>query len=373
MRLQNGFGLAVFGCWLGWLMGCGSSSESNPSPGATANAGSNTQPSAGSSGMNTGGNPTNNGGGGTSNTAGTGTDPMGGAAGDTAGGAAGQAGAPVGNSGSAGASGAAGNAGSAGAPAVVECDLEVEGEGADLFSSFIISYEALQREAMEMGLPNPELGLGGNLGGIEGADAICQRAAEYSTVCAANKTWHAFLSTSTVDAIDRVGTGPWYDRLGRKIADTTEDLLNERPNNIDQAIATDWPNEFGVPNHNPDNQGDVDNHEVLTGSGEDGRLYSQQGTGNYGAPNGCNDFDWTVAHATCNDWTSTEEEGCPRVGHSWYTGNGGSGRHWISVWNEGGCARGVNLVQMGGIQMDNKSVGSAGGYGGYYCFAVTGQ
>jgi len=258
-------------------------------------------------------------------------------------------------------------------PAMIECDLEVEGEGADLFSSFIISYEALQREAMEQGLPNPELGLGGNLGGIEGADAICQRAAEYSTVCAQNKIWHAFLSTSTLDAIDRVGNGPWYDRLGRKIADTTDDLLNERPLNIDDAIATDWPNEFGVPNHNPDNQGDVDNHEVLTGSGEDGRLYSQQGTGNYGSPDGCNDFEWTEAHATCNDWTSSEEEGCPRVGHSWYTGQGGSGRHWISVWNEGGCARGVNLIQMGGIQMDNKSVGSAGGYGGYYCFAVAGE
>jgi hypothetical protein len=30
-------------------------------------------------------------------------------------------------------------------------------------------------------------------------------------------------------------------------------------------------------------------------------------------------------------------------------------------------------MQIGGIQEDNKSVGSAGGYGGFYCFAVTGQ
>lgn len=277
-----------------------------------------------------------------------------------------------GSLGSAGAAGEA-SAGAAGAPAVIECDLELEGEGADLFSSFVISYEALQREASEQGLPNPELGLGGNLGGLAGADAICQRAAEYSTVCAQNKTWRAFLSTSTVDAIDRVGNGPWHDRLGRKIADTRADLLNERPNGIDPAIATDWPNEFGVLNQNPDNEGPVDNHEILTGSGEDGRLYSQEGTGNYGAPNGCNDFQWTEEHATCNDWTSAEEEGCPRVGHSWYNGEGGSGRHWISVWNEGGCARGVNLIQMGGIQMDNKTVGSAGGYGGFYCFAVTGE
>jgi hypothetical protein len=268
--------------------------------------------------------------------------------------------------------GATALAGSGGMPgSEFECDLMLEGEGADLFSSFIISYEALQREAEQMGLPNPELGLGGNLGGLSGADAICQRAAEYSTPCAQTKVWRAFLSTSTEDAIDRIGSGPWYDRLGRTIATSIEDLLNERPDNIDPAIATDWPNEFGVPNMNPDNTGDVDNHEVLTGSGQNGRLYFQEGTGDYGASNGCNDYDWTEAHATCNDWTSDLEEGCPRVGHSWYTGSGGSGRHWISVWNEGGCARGVNLIQMGGIKEDDKSVGSAGGYGGFYCFAVT--
>ncbi len=255
-----------------------------------------------------------------------------------------------------------------------ECDLAVEGEGADLFSSFVISYEALQREAEEQGLPNPELGLGGNLGGLEGADAICQRAAEYSTPCAANKTWRAFLSTTTVDAIDRIGTGPWYDRLGRTIALSLEDLVNERPSSIDPAIETDWPNEFGVPNQNPDNTGNVDNHEVLTGSGEDGRLYFQEGTGSYGDSDGCNDYEWSAERATCNDWTSAEEEGCPRVGHSWYMGTGLiSGKHWISLWNEGGCARGVQLMQVGGVMRDNKSVGSAGGYGGFYCFAVPGE
>lgn len=253
------------------------------------------------------------------------------------------------------------------------CDLEVEGEGADVFSAFTISLEALQREAEEMGLPSPELGLGGNLGGLAGADAICQRAAEYSTPCAQNKVWRAFLSTSTEDAVDRIGTGPWYDRLGRTIATSLGDLLNERPLGIDPAIETDWPNEFGIPNHNPDGTGDVDNHETLTGSGEDGRLYSQQGTGDYGDPNGCNDYEWTAAHATCNDWTSDAVEGCPRVGHTWYEGEGRSGKHWISVWNEGGCARGVYLMQSGGIQQENKHVGSAGGYGGFYCFAVTGQ
>lgn len=349
------------------LCACSASEDSsNGSSGATSSLGgtAGTAATAGAAGEANGASGTTAGGAGGTGGQAAGGASLGGEAGQSAGGTGGQGGA-------AGASGQSG--GGAGGAEQVVCDLEADGAGADLFSSFIISYQALQREATEMGLPNPELGLGGNLGGIEGADAICQRAAQYSTGCAANKTWHAFLSTSTVDAIDRIGTGPWYDRLGRKIADTLEDLQNERPNNIDATIRTDWPNEFGVPNHDPDGTGDVDNHEVLTGSGEDGRLYMQQGTGNYGSSNGCNDYEWTVAHATCNDWTSSEEEGCPRVGHSWYEGQGGSGRHWISVWNEGGCARGVNLIQMGGIQMDQKTVGSAGGYGGYYCFAVTGQ
>jgi len=28
------------------------------------------------------------------------------------------------------------------------------------------------------------------------------------------KGWRAFLSTTTEDAIDRIGEGPWYDRVG---------------------------------------------------------------------------------------------------------------------------------------------------------------
>jgi hypothetical protein len=36
---------------------------------------------------------------------------------------------------------------------------------------------------------------------------------------------------------------------------------------------------------------------------------------------------------------------------------------------DGGCAPCVSLVEMGGVK--GKCVGSAGGYGGFYCFALT--
>ncbi len=232
----------------------------------------------------------------------------------------------------------------------------------ELFSFFATSHAALQRESGNVD------GFGGDLGGISGADAICQSIAEYSSPCQSDKVWRAFLSTSTEDAIDRIGTGPWHDRLGRLLANNIDELLNDRPPNADPAIRDDFPNEDGVPNQYPNGDGEwVDNHQFLTGSGLDGRLYSV----NNGAGNGCQD-DWSIAAATCNDWTTSEPVGCPRVGHSWPREL--SGINWISVWNEGGCAPGGVLDETGfGGPDGTRRVGSAGGYGGFYCFAVTGQ
>jgi hypothetical protein len=166
-----------------------------------------------------------------------------------------------------------------------------------------------------------------------------------------------------VHAIDRVGDGPWYDRLGRTFALTRDDLLTERPTNIDPAIEDDFPNEDGVPNHKPDpTQEEVDNHDTLTGTNENGQLYG--------------------ASSTCLDWTSAEgdleTEGRPRVGHMWprYGGPGmmggdGSMANWMSSLDEAGCAPGVNLIEMGPPIPGEVTVGSGGGYGAIYCFALT--
>ena len=74
-------------------------------------------------------------------------------------------------------------------------------------------------------------GNGANLGGLAGADALCQRlAAASGATGASSKTWHAYLSTQAksggqaVNARDRIGTGPWYGPKGAKIADNVADL-----------------------------------------------------------------------------------------------------------------------------------------------------
>ncbi|MBN1611840.1 MAG: hypothetical protein JW940_34735 [Polyangiaceae bacterium] len=215
-------------------------------------------------------------------------------------------------------------------------------------------------------------GFGGDLGGLAGADALCQSIAEYSTPCAARRQWRAFLSTTSgpVHAKDRIGTGPWYDRIGRVVALTLSDLVNVRPAGADPAIADDLPNEDGVPNHDPDGTGQVDNHDFLTGTNERGELFSSD-----------------PGH-TCHDWTSAEAAGSPRCGHSWPSAGadgdfganrvkggsgGGSMANWMSALNEAGCApadTSTSLIENGAPDERNPTVGSGGGYGGIYCFAL---
>jgi hypothetical protein len=220
-----------------------------------------------------------------------------------------------------------------------------------------------------------DLGFGGDLRhgeatGLAGADKICREIAETSMAGAGSKTWRAFLSVSgppVVNAIDRVGNGPWYDRKGRLLAMTKAALAMQRPQGADAAIINDFPNEDGIPNHNPDGTGNVDNHDMLTGTNDQGTIYCPT----------------SAASCTCNDWTSAEPSGKPRVGHSWPRsgsagggggrpgGGGGSMNNWMSALDEAGCAPGVSLIEMGPPMASNPTVGSGGGYGGFYCFALT--
>jgi hypothetical protein len=220
------------------------------------------------------------------------------------------------------------------------------------FSFFVTSLGGMRA------LAGKEEGFGGDLRfgkatGLEGADEICRTLAEKSMAGAGQKVWRAFLSTTTVNAGERIGEGPWYDRLGRVVANNKSDLFQTRPMGADPAIIDDLPNEDGIPNHldgNPGCTGNdcADNHDTLTGSKSDGT------------------WDGGV---TCDDWTSTTAEGSPRVGHSWPAG---SGMSWIQAHNAGGCGAGVNLVQGGGGKSTGTgSVGALGGYGGIYCFALT--
>ena len=237
-------------------------------------------------------------------------------------------------------------------------------------------------------LSGNDQGFGGDLSygetgegaGLRGADKLCTEIAERSMPGAGAKGWRAFLSAvaagpggTPVHAIERIGEGPWYDRLGRLFANDKSELIGFRPTATDPAIVNNFPNEDGVPNRDPDGMGDVDNHDTLTGSNERGEVYAMD------------------MHVTCNDWTNAVPDAAdaPRVGHSWPRNAGGGGPgggsfggggddenedgeygHWISSLTEAGCGAGVFVMEMGGPMESNPTVGSGGGYGGFYCFAL---
>lgn len=306
-----------------------------------------------------------------------------------------------------------------------EADAQLDASVADdtekqPFSFFVTSLAAMQR------LSNSKDGFGGDLrfgetgpgAGLRGADKICRTIAEDSMPGAGKKEWRAFLSTvhggkddGPVHAAGRIGKGPWYDRIGRLVSMNLGELIQQRPAAHDD-IKNDLPNEFGVPNHNPDGSGEVDNHDTLTGSNDKGELFAAD------------------PHATCDDWTKSEADAAdaPRVGHSWPRsfgdfgggmGMGGFGRrppgsgdggippgpprggfpgfgdggvppgappggfpgfgdlgagdmaNWMSALNEAGCGASAKVVENGPPWESDPTVGSGGGYGGIYCFALT--
>ena len=44
--------------------------------------------------------------------------------------------------------------------------------------------------------------------------------------------------------------------------------------------------------------------------------------------------------------------------------------NWMSSLDESGCAPGVNLIETGPPMQNAVTVGSGGGYGGFYCFSL---
>jgi hypothetical protein len=181
-------------------------------------------------------------------------------------------------------------------------------------------------------------GDGGNLGGLAGADAHCQRLAQ--AMNAASRTWRAYLSTTAgggqpaVNARDRIGTGPWYNARGALIAWNVADLhgdVHRDRNSINKEFAL---NEKGEP---VKGRGDTPNqHDILTGSDSHGR--SMLGS---------------AANTTCNNWTSNAA-GSAMVGHHDRAGGGNSS------WNAAHASRGCSQQDLVGT----------GGAGLFYCFAT---
>ena len=174
-------------------------------------------------------------------------------------------------------------------------------------------------------------GNGANLGGLEGADAHCQKLAEAAGVTS-TKTWRAYLSTSEVNAKGRIGAGPWFNAKGEKIADDVASLHSDA-NNITKETALD--EKGNVINGRGDNP---NRHDILTGTMPDGTKAADQ---------------------TCGDWTLGGAEGVAMVGHHDRMGldNSAAAKSWNSSHaSRGGCSQ--------------EALKGTGGDGLFYCFAA---
>lgn len=186
-------------------------------------------------------------------------------------------------------------------------------------------------------------GKGGDLGGLEGADAHCAQLA--SAAGSELTNWKAYLSVNAmidrsgdrpkvipgVNARDRIGAGPWHNAKGELIANNLDDLHSDR-NTLNKATGLDENGQL------VNARGDKPNkHDILTGSDPLG-MYSTAG-----------------GDTSCNGWTSSGE-GSAIVGHHDRVGLS-LDRHMVS-WNSA----------HGSIGCGEEDLPKTGGAGLFYCF-----
>jgi hypothetical protein len=186
-------------------------------------------------------------------------------------------------------------------------------------------------------------GNGGNLGGLAGADAHCQKLA--TAAGAGSRTWRAYLSTSyippnptsAVHARDRIGKGPWFNAKGVLIASDVAQLHGR--NNLNRQTAL---TETGAV---VNSRGDTPNmHDILTGSRPDGTAYPAFP----GQPN-----------LTCGEWTR-ESNAFAVVGHHDRLHNTPVTDPWADSWNSSHLT----------VSCSKEDLPKSGGAGLLYCFAA---
>jgi hypothetical protein len=180
-------------------------------------------------------------------------------------------------------------------------------------------------------------GKGGDLGGLDGADQLCQLLG--ATAGAGTKTWRAYLSTqgpNAVNARDRIGRGPWLNAKGLIVAKDLAELHGQ--NNVNKQTAlTEKGNQVN-------GRGDTPNmHDILTGSKPDGTAF----------PPG--------EDRTCGNWTKSGA-GAAMVGHHDRQGLGDDDAS--KSWNSSHASRGPD----GGCSQNDLK--STGGNGLFYCFVA---
>ncbi|MET0683655.1 MAG: hypothetical protein ABWZ29_09975 [Casimicrobiaceae bacterium] len=194
-----------------------------------------------------------------------------------------------------------------------------------------------QQSSMTFFVTSAGSGKGADLGGLDGADKICQSLAQAAG--AGGKTWRAYLSTQGaggVNARDRIGKGPWTNAKGVVIAKDVADLHGA--NNLTKQTAL---TETGAV---VNGRGDTPNmHDILTGSQPDGTKFPD------------------TPDMTCGNWTKSGA-GAAMTGHSDRTGLDESAP--AKSWNSSHASRGPD----GGCSQNDLK--STGGNGFLYCFAA---
>ena len=201
--------------------------------------------------------------------------------------------------------------------------------------------QAQQASTMTFFLTSAGPGKGADLGGLEGADRLCQQLAQAGG--AGGKTWRAYLSTQAsggaqaVNARDRIGPGPWKNAKGETIAQNVDDLHSAN-NKISKQTALNEKGEAVNGRTETPNR-----HDVLTDSQPDGRAFA------------------AGEDRTCGNWTKSGA-GAAMVGH--HDRQGLRDDDASKSWNSSHPSRGPD----GGCsQADLKSTG---GDGLFYCFAI---
>ncbi len=194
-----------------------------------------------------------------------------------------------------------------------------------------------QQNDMSFFVTSSGSGKGADLGGLAGADKLCQSLAK---AAGSKKTWHAYLSTQgekPVNARDRIGKGPWKNAKGEVIAKNVKDLHSAQ-NKIGKDTALTEKGE------KVNGRGDTPNmHDILTGSQADGSAF----------PAG--------EDRTCGNWTKGNESGgsgAAMVGH--HDRIGLKDDEPSKSWNASHPSRGCGY----------DALKSSGGDGRLYCFAV---
>jgi hypothetical protein len=193
-----------------------------------------------------------------------------------------------------------------------------------------------QQNAMTFFVTSVGSGKGGDLGGLQGADAHCQTLA--TAAGAGSKTWRAYLSSTTpaggqpTNARDRIGTGPWQNAKGVVVAKDVADL-HASANITKETLLDEKGERIKV-------RGDTPNmHDMLTGSTMDGRAFPAN------------------LNLTCNNWASSTF-GTAMLGHG--DREGIADTVYQRSWNSSHMSR--DCTQPGLV--------ATGGNGLFYCFAA---